>query len=257
MNVLVTGGAGFIGSHVANIMLEAGHNVVIVDNLYTGHRHNVPDNAKFYEADITDFEQMEQVFSAEGIDAISHQAALANVRDSMKEPLQYAKVNLLGSLTLLEMARKYGVKKIVFASTGGATYGEGYSESGDRLPFTEQSWPVPKDNYGANKLSVEHHLDLYYYAYGLKYAALRYPNVYGPRQDCKGEAGVVAIFAGVRGHLDGIAINDVNRFESQFLDHVRDTHADILTDIRDSGALSDETEKKLEEAASAFVKTFA
>ncbi len=111
------------------------------------------------------------------------------------------RVNVLGTLGLLELARKQGVRKIVFASTGGAVYGEGYSPEGDRLPFTETSWPQPKDNYGANKLSAEHHLDLYYYAYGLEYVALRYPNVYGPRQDSKGEAGVVAIFAGAM--LDG------------------------------------------------------
>ncbi len=196
MNTLVTGGAGFIGSHIADTLLSAGHHVVIVDNLYTGHRHNIPAEAVFYQADITDYEKMEEIFAGEGIDAVSHQAAMANVRESMKDPLQYAKVNVLGSLTLLEMARKYDVKKFVFASTGGATYGEGYSESGDKLPFAEESWPQPKDNYGANKLSVEHHLDLYYHAYGLKYTTLRYPNVYGPRQDSKGEAGVIAIFAG-------------------------------------------------------------
>jgi UDP-glucose 4-epimerase len=99
-------------------------------------------------------------------------------------------------LTLLELARKFNCRKIVFASTGGAVYGEGYSEDDSKLPFTEESWPQPKDNYGANKLSMEYHLDLYHANYGLKYVALRFPNVYGPRQDSKGEAGVVAIFAG-------------------------------------------------------------
>ncbi len=196
MNILVTGGAGFIGSHIADTLLEAGHKVVIVDNLHTGHRTNVPATATFYEADIKDMERMDAIFADEGIEAISHQAALANVRESMTDPLEYARVNVLGSITLLEVARKHNLHKVVFASTGGAVYGEGYSEAGDKLPFTELSWPQPKDNYGANKLSFEHHLDLYYYAYGLKYTALRYPNVYGPRQDSKGEAGVVAIFAG-------------------------------------------------------------
>lgn len=196
MNILVTGGAGFIGSHIADALTAAGHNVVVVDNLHTGHRWNLSAGVTFHEADITDLDRMGAILADENIEAISHQAALANVRESMNDPIEYARVNVLGTLGLLELARKRGVRKLVFASTGGATYGEGYSPNNDRLPFTEQSWPQPKDNYGANKLSAEHHLDLYYYAYGLPYVALRYPNVYGPRQDSKGEAGVVAIFAG-------------------------------------------------------------
>lgn len=194
MNVLVTGGAGFIGSHVAEAMQAAGHRVVVVDNLHTGYKSNVPKGATFYAADIRDQAKLTEIIAGEKIDAISHQAALANVRGSMTEPIPYADVNILGSLNLLEIARKHGVHKIVFASTGGATYGEGFGT--DKLPFKETTWAQPKDNYGANKLSMEFHLDLYMHAYGLKYVALRYPNVYGPRQDSKGEAGVVAIFAG-------------------------------------------------------------
>ncbi len=196
MNVLVTGGAGFIGSHVADALLKAGHKVVIVDNLHTGHRENVPAGATFYEVDINDTAALNRIFADEQIEAIAHQAAQANVRESMSDPIQYARTNILGSLNLLEVARKHGVQKIVFASTGGAVYGEGYSEDGGKLPFTEKSWPQPKDNYGANKLSMEYHLDLYQANYDLEYVALRYPNVYGPRQDSKGEAGVIAIFAG-------------------------------------------------------------
>ncbi len=194
MIVMVTGGAGFIGSHVADTLLEAGHRVVVVDNLHTGHTDNVPAAASFYQADICDEERMATIFQAEGIQAVVHQAALANVRESMATPLTYARVNVLGSLILLELARRHGCRKFIFASTGGAVYGEGASQAGDRLPFTERSWPQPKDNYGANKLSVEYHLDLYHQNYGLPYVALRYPNVYGPRQDSRGEAGVVAIF---------------------------------------------------------------
>lgn len=196
MNVLVTGGAGFVGSHVADELLAVGHRVVIVDSLHTGHRSNVPNGATFYEADICDQATMAQIFAKEEIEAISHQAARANVRESMNDPITYATTNVLGTLALLELARKHQCRKIVFASTGGAVYGEGYSEDGSKLPFTEQTWPRPKDNYGANKLSMEFHLDLYDANYGLGYVALRYPNVYGPRQDSKGEAGVVAIFAG-------------------------------------------------------------
>lgn len=196
MNVLVTGGAGFIGSHIADELLAAGYRVIIVDSLHTGHRHNVPPAATFYEADICDQATMTQIFATEAIDAISHQAARANVRESMNDPITYATTNVLGTLVLLEAARKHHCRKIVFASTGGAVYGEGYSEDGSKLPFTEKTWPQPKDNYGANKLSMEFHLALYQANYGLEHVILRYPNVYGPRQDSKGEAGVVAIFAG-------------------------------------------------------------
>jgi len=196
MKVLVTGGAGFIGSHVADGLLAAGHQVVVVDNLHTGKKANIPAGAVFYEADLRDQPRLAELFAAEKPDAIAHQAALANVRESMSDPATYAQVNVVGTLHLLEVARAHGVKKIVFASTGGATYGEGYSEDGSKLPFTEDSKAQPKDNYGANKLSCEYHLDLYWQNYGLDYVALRYPNVYGPRQDSKGEAGVIAIFAG-------------------------------------------------------------
>lgn len=193
MNILVTGGAGFIGSHVAEGLLNAGHRVVVVDNLHTGYEYNVPKGATFYKVDICDRAALAEVFAQEQLEAISHQAARANVRESMSDPVAYAQVNVLGTLNLLELARQHHCRKIVFASTGGAVYGEGYSADNSKLPFTEKSWPQPKDNYGANKLSMEYHLDLYNANYGLKYVALRYPNVYGPRQNSKGEAGVVAI----------------------------------------------------------------
>lgn len=196
MKVLVTGGAGFIGSHVADGLLAAGHEVVILDNLHTGKRTNVPQGATFHQADLRDQPRLAEIFAAEKPDAISHQAALASVRESMSDPATYAQVNVVGTLHLLELARAHGIKKIVFASTGGATYGEGYSEDGSKLPFTEESRARPKDNYGANKLSCEYHLDLYRQNYGLEYVALRYANAYGPRQNSKGEAGVIAIFAG-------------------------------------------------------------
>ena len=195
MNVLVTGGAGFIGSHIAETLLRAGHRVIIVDNLHTGDRKNIPAGSTFYEADIVDQARLDTIFATEQIEAISHQAALANVRESMSDPLEYARVNLIGSLTLLELARKNQCRKVVFASTGGAVYGEGASPDNSLLPFTEESKAQPKDNYGTNKLSVEYHLDLYYKNYDLPFIALRYPNVYGPRQNSKGEAGVIAIFA--------------------------------------------------------------
>lgn len=216
MNVLVTGGAGFIGSHVADELLAAGHRVVIVDDLNTGHRYNVPTGATFYEADICDAPKMAAIFDTEQIEAISHQAARANVRASMEDPITYARTNVLGTLVLLELARKHNCHKIVFASTGGAVYGEGYTADGSKLPFTEKTWPQPKDNYGANKLSMEFHLDLYHANYGLKYTILRYPNVYGPRQDSKGEAGVIAIFAGAMLAGKPIKINGDGKQQRDF-----------------------------------------
>lgn len=201
MNVLVTGGAGFIGSHVADLLLAEGHKVVVVDNLHTGHEHNVPEGAAFYNVDIRDQAALAKVYESEKIEAVSHQAAMANVRGSMDDPVEYAEVNVIGTLHLLELARKNGCKKFVFASTGGAVYGEGYRDDNSVLPFKEDFWPRPKDNYGATKLAMEFHIDLYYQNYGMEYVIFRYPNVYGPRQDSQGEAGVVAIFAGAM--LDG------------------------------------------------------
>jgi UDP-glucose 4-epimerase len=190
--ILVTGGAGFIGSHVVDAFIDAGHEVVVVDNLSTGKRANVHPQARFYEVDIRRVEELEEVFAAERPEAISHQAALANVRASMEDPITYAEVNILGSLALLEMARKYGCRRFIYASTGGAVYGEP-----EWVPVTEDHPINPLDPYGSSKHAVEHYLYLYQRHYGLSYVSLRYPNVYGPRQDPLGEAGVVAIFTGL------------------------------------------------------------
>lgn len=194
MNILVTGGAGFIGSHIAQKTLDAGHRVIVLDNLHTGHSYNVPEGADFYNVDIRDPAALANVYKSEQIEAISHQAAMANVRGSMENPQEYAEVNVIGTLHLLELARKHNCRKFIFASTGGAVYGEGFREDDSVLPFTEAFWPRPKDNYGATKLAMEFHIDLYHQNYGMEYVIFRYPNVYGPRQDSLGEAGVVAIF---------------------------------------------------------------
>lgn len=211
MKILVTGGAGFIGSHILRWLRKAGHEVVAADSLRTGKRTNVPADVPLYEVDIRDQAGLADLFAAERPQAVVHQAALANVRESMENPITYAEVNIIGTLHLLELAKEYNCCKFIFASTGGAVYGEGEppkdsmkeSELTDRLatqsptlPFTEESRPQPKDNYGANKLSCEHYIELYNQNYDLPYVILRYANVYGPRQDVKGEAGVVAIFAG-------------------------------------------------------------
>ncbi len=189
MRVLVTGGAGFIGSHVVDACVAAGHQVVVVDNLHSGKLANVNPQATFYQVDIRDAAALSRVFAKEQPAAIAHQAALADVRASLQEPATYAEVNLIGSIHLLELARQHGVRKFVYASTGGAVYGEP-----EFLPVTEDHPINPLDPYGASKHAVEHYLFLYKHNYGLDYVVLRYPNVYGPRQDPFGEAGVVAIF---------------------------------------------------------------
>ena len=191
MRVMVTGGAGFIGSHVVDACVAEGHDVLVVDDLSTGKRENVNPSARLHVVDLRDETALERVFASELPEAICHLAAKADVRESVEEPVLYAQVNVMGSLMLLEMARKYSVRKVVYASTGGAVYGEP-----EYLPVDEEHPIKPLDPYGASKHHVEHYLEIYGNLFGLDYTILRFANVYGPRQDPYGEAGAVAIFAG-------------------------------------------------------------
>jgi len=189
MRILVTGGAGFIGSHVADAFVAGGHEVMVIDNLSSGKKENVPSAARFVLCDVTSDTAVEAIrtFRPEIVD---HHAAQINVRASVADPQFDAQVNILGSIRLLEAARQYGVRKFLFASSGGAGYGEQ-----ERFP-AEETHPIrPVSPYGAAKMSVELYMNYYRAQYGLEYTALRYANVYGPRQDPHGEAGVVAIFA--------------------------------------------------------------
>jgi len=188
--ILVTGGAGFIGSHVVDLFLAKGYEVVVLDDLSTGRRSNLNPQAKFYQIDIRSSE-IRDVFAAEKPDYISHHAAQMDVRRSVAQPLFDADVNILGSINLIESAREFGVKHFVYISSGGAAYGEP-----ERLPCDEEHPINPICQYGASKHTVEHYLYMYHVNYGLNYTVLRYPNVFGPRQNPEGEAGVVAIFAG-------------------------------------------------------------
>jgi len=190
MKILVTGGAGFIGSHIVDAYIEARHDVVVIDTLETGHLENVNGAARFYKMDVRDAE-LSKLFAAERFDVVNHQAARGNVRGSMEAPGIYADVNIIGGVNLLECSRKNGVKKFIYSSTGGCVYGEPRY-----LPADEAHPLCPRDPYGASKASFELYLPVYAMNYGLKYTTLRYPNVFGPRQDPLGEAGVVSIFIG-------------------------------------------------------------
>jgi UDP-glucose 4-epimerase len=189
MKILITGGAGFIASNVADRYLELGHEVVIIDNLITGQKENIPAAAKFYEMDICD-EGIKNVFEMERPDIVNHHAAQMDVRKSVADPIYDANVNIFGSINLLQNCVKFGVKQFIFASTGGAIYGEQ-----DYFPADENHPTRPISPYGITKLTSEKYLHFYNLVYGLKYTVLRYANVYGPRQNPHGEAGVVAIFS--------------------------------------------------------------
>jgi len=189
---LVTGGAGFIGSHVVDAYIQAGLDVAIVDSLATGSRANVNPAARLYEVDIRDGEALDRVFATERPDVVSHQAAQASVRGSMEDPPRDAAINVLGSINVLEAARKHGARKVIYAATGGAAVGEP-----KYLPVDEDHPVAPLSPYGASKHAVEHYVALYNETFGLDTTVLRYTNIYGPRQDPRGEAGVIAIFAGL------------------------------------------------------------
>ncbi|MBI4383815.1 MAG: NAD-dependent epimerase/dehydratase family protein [Nitrospinae bacterium] len=188
MNILVTGGAGFIGSHIARACLEAHHKVTVLDNLSAGSREAVPQGAAFYQMDLRDPEVL-NVLKKEKIEAINHHAAQISVHQSVADPVFDANSNIIGTLQLLQNAVDCGVRKFVFASTGGAVYGEQ-----DCFPAGEDHPCRPLTPYAIAKLCVEHYLAFYRRNFDLNYAVLRYSNVFGPGQNSHGEAGVVAIF---------------------------------------------------------------
>ena len=189
MRILITGGAGFIASHVADAYLAAGHEVEIIDDLSSGRKENVASKAVLHEMDIRS-DGVDALLKEGKFDVVSHHAAQMDVRRSVADPQFDASVNVLGGLNIFEAARKHGVKKIIFASTGGAIYGEQ-----DYFPADEDHPTRPLSPYGITKLSTEKYLFYYKEVYGIDSVTLRYANIYGPRQNPHGEAGVVAIFA--------------------------------------------------------------
>jgi UDP-glucose 4-epimerase len=190
MKILVTGGAGFIGSHVVDGYIQAGHDVLVVDNLSTGKRSNIHAEALFYEMDIRSPE-MGDLIGAERPDVVNHHAAQMSVPDSVSDPLLDADINIKGLLNILECCAGHKVGKIIFISSGGAIYGEPWE-----YPTSENCIPRPLSPYAVSKYASEHYLGYYKHAYGLDFTTLRYANIYGPRQIPHGEAGVVAIFMG-------------------------------------------------------------
>jgi UDP-glucose 4-epimerase len=188
MKICVTGGAGFIGSHVAEAYINAGHNVVILDDLSTGKEENIPQGATFIRCDITT-DDLRSIFERERFDVLNHHAANMELRVSVEDPAHDARINILGTVRLLDAAHRTGVEHIVFASTGGGIYGvQQYYPADEHHPVR------PLSPYGVAKRSVELYLDYYRAVYRLTSTALRYTNVYGPRQNPFGEAGVIAIF---------------------------------------------------------------
>jgi UDP-glucose 4-epimerase len=187
-NVLVTGGAGFIGSHVADAYLANGDTVWIVDDLSSGKRENLPEGAEFVEMDIRD-PDIRNLFREVRFDLVNHHAAQIDVRVSVADPMKDASINLQGLLNLAEAAIEVGTARIVYVSSGGVVYGEP-----EQIPTPESAPKLPLSPYGVTKLAGEYYLNYYRCIRGLEYVALRYSNVFGPRQDPHGEAGVVAIF---------------------------------------------------------------
>jgi UDP-glucose 4-epimerase len=189
MKILVTGGAGFIGSQIADALINEGHEVHILDNLSTGFETNINPKAHFIKSDITSSTIID-LFTKEKFDVVNHHAAQIDVRKSVNDPIFDATINILGTINLLQCCIKTGVKKFMFASTGGAVYGEQ-----EYFPADEKHPTNPVSPYGITKLTIEKYLYFYKNEYGLNHTILRYANVYGPRQNPFGEAGVVAIFA--------------------------------------------------------------
>lgn len=191
MKILVTGGAGFIASHIVDAYVNIGYSVVVVDNLSSGRKEFVNMKAKFYKADIRDGEKIDNIINKERPEVINHHAAQISVRESVENPRLDAQINIIGFLNILHAGVRSGLKRVIFASSGGVVYGEA-----NKIPTPESYTPLmPLSPYGITKLTSEYYLHFFQLLHKVSYTALRYSNVYGPRQNPHGEAGVVAIFS--------------------------------------------------------------
>jgi UDP-glucose 4-epimerase len=211
MKIMVTGGAGFIGSNVVDAYVREGHQVLVVDNLATGRFSNLNPDVTFYQIDIRSA-NLAEIFEKEKPDVVNHHAAQMDVRRSVADPLYDADVNVKGALNVLECARKNQVKQVIYSSSGGTVYGEP-----EYFPCDENHPIRPICQYGGTKYMMEIYLYMYRVMYGLNYTIFRYPNVYGPRQDPKGEAGVVAIFTGQMVAGDPVVIYGDGEQERDFV----------------------------------------
>ncbi|TAJ08389.1 MAG: NAD-dependent epimerase/dehydratase family protein [Nitrospirae bacterium] len=224
MKILVTGGAGFIGSHLVDRLVQEGYDVVVVDNLSTGKRKNINKAANFYKTDIQG-SGLERVFRKERPTMVMHLAAQMDVRRSVADPTYDAQINILGTLNVLAQAVKHGTRKMIFASSGGAIYGEQ-----EVFPAPETHPLRPMSPYGISKLSGEHYLFYYQAMSGIQAVSLRFANVYGPRQDPEGEAGVVSIFAQKLLHGEQPIINGNGRQTRDFIfvDDIVEAHLAVM-----------------------------
>lgn len=186
---IVTGGAGFIGSNLVDLLIENKFEVVVIDNISTGKLENINPRAKFYQENISNFENIQNIFEKEKPTFVFHLAARINVRESIEKPIEYSMQNIISTINLLELCVKNKVEHFVFSSTGGAIYGDG-----SEIPTPETSPSFPMSPYGCSKYAIEKYLIYYSRVKGLKFTCLRYANVYGPRQNPEGEAGVISIF---------------------------------------------------------------
>ena len=225
--ILVTGGAGFIGSTLVDKLISHQHSVTVIDNLISGKKEYLNQNAQFYQTDICDAKSVDDIFKKEEFDYVFHLAAQIDVRISVSDPVFDNQVNIIGAYNILESCRKYNIKKIIFTSTGGAIYGEDAN-----IPTMEGELEFPLSPYGINKLSFEKYLNYYYKVYGVKYIALRLANAFGPRQYKGGEAGVISIFTDFAINGKKITINGDGK---QTRDYV---FVDDIVDALISGARS-------------------
>jgi len=190
MKIIVTGGAGFIGSHVTDIYIENGHEVYVIDDLSNGKEENINKQAVFFKEDIRNYKEIKRIFDKVEPDLVNHHAAQIMITKSVEDPGYDAEINILGTINLLKICKEKSIKRFIFASTGGAMYG-----NPARLPVSEDYPVSPLSPYGISKLSAEKYIDFFEKEFGIDSVILRYANVYGPRQDPYGEAGVVAIFS--------------------------------------------------------------